>query len=117
MKKSKNMITMILLHGTLLLYALTSLISKIGSSYQFMSLEFILCYGLLIFMLGIYAVLWQQVLKRLKLSVAFANKGVTILWGMVFGVLFFGEAITIKKIICVLFIILGIVMIVGDEHE
>ena len=52
----------------------------------------------MIFILFVYAVLWQQVLKSIPLSIASANKAVTIFWGMWWGFLFFNEEISIKKI-------------------
>ena len=41
--------------------------------------------------LGIYAIGWQQVIKRMPLTTAYANKAVTLVWGLVWGLLLFHE--------------------------
>ena len=47
--------------------------------------------------LGIYALLWQQVIKKFELSVAYANKAVTLLWALIWGIFIFHEKITVFK--------------------
>ena len=61
--------------------------------------------------LGVYAILWQQVIKRLELSVAYANKAVTLIWAMVWGKLIFDERITLSKMAGILLVIAGIVIL------
>ena len=60
-----------------------------AAGYSFLSLPFIFWYGLVILNLGIYAVVWQQIIKHLPLTTAYANKAVTIVWGILWGSLFF----------------------------
>ena len=74
-------------------------------------------YLLSLFMLGVYAIIWQQVLKRLDLSIAFANKGITIIWGILWGVLIFNEKITTGMIIGAIIVIIGIVIMMYDKEE
>ena len=45
------------------------------------------------------AIGWQQVIKRIPLTTAFANKAVTVVWGLVWGALFFREAVTPGKLL------------------
>ena len=72
-------------------------------------------------MLAFYAVGWQQIIKRLPLTTAFANKAVTVVWGMVWGLLFFHESITIGKVIGAVLVIIGVVVYSyadrEDEHD
>ena len=50
-------------------------------------------------------------------GVAYANKGITIIWGMIWGALLFKEAITLKTIIGAVIILIGIYMVVtNNEH-
>ena len=63
----------------------------------------------------LYAVIWQQVIKHIDLTVAFANKGITVVWGLLIGKVFFGEEITIKKLIGVIILIVGIIIVVSEE--
>ena len=60
---------------------------------DFLSFGFIFWYGLVILNLGIYAIVWQQIIKHLPLTTAYANKAVTIVWGILWGLLFFQEQI------------------------
>jgi drug/metabolite transporter (DMT)-like permease len=103
------------LHASLLFYSIGGIFAKIASSKAFLSFEFILYYGLLLCVLFIYAILWQQILKRLPLTVAFANKAITILWGILWGYLFFGETIRLGMLLGSIIIISGIYLVVSDD--
>ena len=53
----------------------------------------------------------------MPLTVAYANKGITIIWGMIWGAVLFNEAITLKTIIGGAIILVGIFMVVtNNEH-
>ena len=107
----------LLLHGVLLLFSLASVCSKLAGQQEFMSLPFILYYGGLILLLGIYAIAWQQVIKRMPLSTAFANKAVTVVWGLVWGMLLFGERLTWGKAAGCLVIMAGIWLYATADKE
>ena len=104
-----------LLHAALVIFALTSVASKFASGADFLSVRFICFYGLVILGLGIYAVLWQQIIKHLPLITAYANKAVTVIWGLIFGYFIFGEKITIRKLIGAVIIIAGVYLIVTAD--
>lgn len=40
---------------------------------------------------GGLCLVWQQILHYLPLTFAYANKGVSLVWGMIWGALFFQE--------------------------
>lgn len=103
------------LHALLVLYSLSSVMSKFASGFEPLSLEFCLCYLAVLFLLGLYAIGWQQVLKRLPLTTAFANKAITVIWGFVWGVLAFGESLTMGKVVAALLIVVGIVLTTRDD--
>lgn len=67
-----------------------------------------------IFVLGIYAVFWQQALKRFPLVVAISNKGVTVVFSLIWSALLFQEEITIANVLGSLVIFLGIWMVSTD---
>ncbi|MBR2677362.1 MAG: transporter [Solobacterium sp.] len=100
----------ILLHILLAVYSLTSVFSKLAAQEEFLSLRFCLYYGAMILLLGVYAIGWQQVIKRLPLTEAFANKAVTVLWGFIYGIILFHEGVTIWKLVGLALIITGIVL-------
>ena len=104
----------VLLHFLLFFYSLCGVFSKFASGNDFFSLKFCLFYGVSIIILGIYAILWQQILKKFSLTTAFFNKAITIIWGMLWGILFFNEKITINMIIGTLIVLGGVSMVVKD---
>lgn len=65
----------------------------------------------------IYAFFWQQVIKRLPLILAYANKAVTVVWGMIWGSILFNEGITVKKVIGALTVIIGIVLFAKENPD
>ena len=74
-------------------------------------------YGTVILLLAFYAVAWQQVIRVLPLTTAFANKAVTTAWGLVWGLLFFQEQITFGKLLGVTLVIAGVVLFSTAEQE
>ncbi|MBP5492057.1 MAG: transporter [Clostridiales bacterium] len=101
---------LLLLHLLLGVYSLSGVFSKKAAGEAFLSLRFCLFYGGIIFLLGIYAIFWQQIIKRMPLTTAYANKAVTVVWGLLWGIVIFHEGITIKKTIGALIVMAGIVI-------
>ena len=66
--------------------------------------------------LGVYAIIWQQLLKKFDVSIAYANKAMGLLWSIVWAILIFNETITIKNVIGVVIVIIGTI-IVNSEDE
>lgn len=117
MKEKSNLKTYILLHALLLFYSAGGICSKFAANQELFSFKFFLFYGLLLFTLFIYAIFWQQVIKNLPVSVAYSNKAITVIWGMMWGALVFGEQITVFNIIGALIIIAGILIVVYADHR
>ena len=105
-----------LLHILMLIFSSSSICSKLAAQEAFLSVRFCMYYGMVLFILVIYAVCWQQILKKLPLVTAYANKAVTILWGLIWGRLFFGEQVTIQKIIGAIIIVGGIYLVVSEKE-
>jgi len=107
-----------MLHGTLFLYAVVSVFAKLaGIQMAETNLALTLVFlALEAFVLLVYSVLWQQVLKRMPLSFAYSNKGICTLWTALFGLLFFGETLTLGKAIGILVVLIGVWLVVTD-HE
>lgn len=116
MKKEKRRM-LILLHIILLMYSLGGICSKYAAKQEFLSHEFLFYYGIVLINLLLYAVLWQQILKKIPLVTAYANKAITVVWGLVWGFLFFEEPITIRKIVSSFIIIVGIYLVVSDKED
>lgn len=107
----------ILLHISLLLSSLSGVCSKMASQYtgDVFSVEFIFWFGMVFVIMFGYAIIWQQILKRMPLTVAYANRPVTLIWGIIWGSLIFGEKITWNMLVGAAVIFAGIYLVTGDE--
>ena len=106
----KNLKTLLILHVFLLIFSISNVCSKNASEYSMLSTGFLCWYALSLVLLGVYAIAWQQILKRLPLSSAYSNKAITIVWGIAWGGLIFHEEINPGMILGALIIIAGIVL-------
>lgn len=100
----------IALHLFLMAYSTGGVVSKLAAGQPFLSVSFVLLYGLELLILAFYAVGWQQFIKRMPLSAAYANKAVTVVWGCVWGVLIFREHLTIGKALGAALVLFGIAL-------
>lgn len=84
MKKKLNLRDFAILQLVVLIYTSSTVISKIAaqSAESGNGWTFLLLYGAEIGVLGIYALCWQQVIKRVELSVAYANRAMALLWSL-----------------------------------
>ena len=106
--KIKNII---LLQLIVIIYTINSIIGKLSAGEEFMSMRFILFYVAEVGVLGIYALLWQQMIKRFDLSIAYANRAMALIWSAVWAVVIFHESLSIKNIIGILLVISGTVVV------
>lgn len=90
--------------------------AKTAAGYPFMSIPFIAFYTGFLFILFLYALMWQQLLKKMPLTVAFSNKAVVVLWGMLWGRLFFNEEIRLNMLIGALIVLFGILIVVNADE-
>lgn len=109
--------TLFALHLLLMVYSTSGVLSKLASGVPFLSWEFVGLYAGIIGLLGLYAIGWQQILRRLPLTTAFSNKAITIVWGIIWGALFFSEPITLGKVIGAVLIIAGVVLFSHADSE
>lgn len=108
----------LVLNLILIFYSFGGVCSKTAAGKGFLSFEFCLFYGLLIVILGVYAVLWQQVIKKIPLNIAYANKAITLIWGMVWGAVIFKEHISLSNIIGAVVVLAGVMlMVTGDKKN
>lgn len=93
-----------------LLYACVGVGTRFAAGEDFFSKGYILGFLGAIGVMGIYAVLWQQVLKYIELSVAYMCKGTALIFTMLLAYWLFGEPITTNNIIGAAIIIFGIIL-------
>ena len=94
-----------------------SVLGKLAAREKGINIRFLLFYGGSLLMMGVYALCWQKKKKKIPLMVAYANKAVVIIWGVVWGYLFFNEYVSIGKIAGIVLIIIGVVLFASSESE
>ena len=100
----------IVLIGAIFIYTTSGVFSKLASQQDFASLLYIafLCGSVAV--LGIYAVLWQQIIKRMDVSLAYTFKGTGVVFGLLLAHFVFGEVITTTNMVGAAIIICGITL-------
>lgn len=96
--------------GTNLLYSGVSIGTKLASQQEFLSWAYLLAFIGAVGVIAVYAILWQQIIRRIELSTAYMFKGTTIIFTMLFAHWLFGEQITWNNIVGAIIIIIGIVL-------
>lgn len=113
--KQRSLKDYVFLHLSVLLFSFTSVFTKLASGefskngiygwklYLFLFLMLLNCF--------VYALVWQKIISRFELSVAYANKSVYLIWTQVWAVLIFGEVLTIKNILGLIIVFIGVLVV------
>ena len=104
----------IFMHLSFIVYSFVGVLSKTASSKGLFTPTFFLYACFVLAVLVVYALLWQQVLKRFSLVKAYSNKGIVVIWNLLWAVIFFQETITVENILGSAIIVLGIVVVSSD---
>lgn len=103
------------LHLNILLFSFTTVFSKAASGqlnqYGLHSVWLYVFAFLMLLNCAIYALAWQQVIKKFELSVAYANKSVYLIWGQLWAVVIFGERLTLINIVGLVLVVAGVVVV------
>jgi len=105
---------LIIVQVLMLILALAGVFAKFLSSAEFLSGWFFLFYVGLIILHSAYALGWQQVLKKMPLNIAYSNRSLGVIWGMVLGVIFFNETVTSNMILGSFIIVAGLFLMVKE---
>lgn len=97
--------------GINLLYACVGICTKMASMQEMFSWPYLLWFGCAVAIIGLFAVLWQQVLRRVEISTAYLFKGTTLIFTMIIAAVLFGEPITVPNIIGSIIIVTGITLL------
>lgn len=117
MKRKITVKDILMLQAVFFIYSINSVVANLASRQEAFSIRFLLFYGLEAAILGIYALLWQQIIKKFELSIAYANKAVVLIWAMIWGAVLFKEQITLSKAAGIFIVIAGIVILNGGKEE
>jgi len=92
------------------IFATHALCAKMAALSEPLSVEYFAWLAGLVFILGVYAIIWQQILQRTTLSFAYMFKGTSLIFTLILVALIFGEQITLSNIIGTILIVTGIVL-------
>lgn len=111
----------ILLHLNILLFSFTSVFSKLASvQFREKGIWSILLYVFLFLMLlncFVYALAWQKVIRKFDLNVAYANRTVYLIWSQVWAVAIFHENLTVRNILGLLIVFVGVMIVSTQGSE
>lgn len=98
-----------------LLYSVTSVLSKYTGRCELFSSRFFLLLSLMVAVLFVYALAWQQLIKRIPLSTAYPFKGIVVVYNLVWAALLFGETITLANLLGSALILFGVYMVSRND--
>ncbi len=118
-KKSSRLLALVVIQVAVVIYSFAGVAGKLASANAFLSWPFILLYGLEMVCLGVYAILWQQIIKRFELSIAYVNRAMSIAWSLIWSATIFKERITVQNIIGILIVVCGVALVntTGKQAE
>ena len=93
--------------GAFLVYSFASVFTKWASMAEFLSWPYLLRLAGAVAVLGVYAILWQQIIKRMPVSDAFMFKGSTLIFILLLSHFIFGEPVTLQNGIGAAIIVAG----------
>ena len=115
-QKRITMKDILILQLIIMIYTFSSICAKLASGQETI-LRLLLFTGLEFLCLAVYAILWQQAIKKFDLSVAYANRAMVLLWSMIWAVLVFHDTITLKNILGVALVIAGTFVINTEKNR
>lgn len=93
--------------GAFLVYSFASVFTKWASQAEFMSWPYLWRLAGAVGVLGIYSILWQQIIKRMPVSDAYMFKGSTLIFILLLSHILFGEPVTLQNGIGAAIIVAG----------
>lgn len=100
-----------------LLYSFTCVFTRSAAEYEFLSFQYILLLLGAVCVLFLYALSWQQIIKRMPISDAYMFKGTSIVFVFLLSAWLFEEIITWQNIVGSIIIILGIALFAKADKE
>lgn len=118
MSSSKTGIRQIaFIQAAVFVYSFCGVFQKFAAQQETFSLRFFLFWGCSFAVLFVYAVLWQMILKKNDLSVAYSNRAVSMIWSLVWGMHIFGETLKWNQVLGAVIICCGVHRVVTADDE
>lgn len=94
--------------GVNFIYACTGIFTKMASRQEMFSWPYLFWIAGAVGVMGIYAIFWQQIIKRIPLATAYMFKGTKSVFSLLIIWLILREPITVNNIIGIAIIITGV---------
>lgn len=104
-----------ILVGVNFVYACVSIAMKAASVQEPLTMPYFICLVCAFCGMAVYALLWQQVLKRIPVGDAYMFKGTSLIFVLLFSVFLFDEGISATNVLGACIIIGGIVLYARAE--
>lgn len=109
----KYVIFLILIY---IIFPLSSVFMKLASGADILPSK-IIFFGMSIFSLFVFSILWQKIISKINLTTAYLFKSTTIIWNVIYGMLIFKEKILINEIVGILIVIVGLCVFLSLEES
>ena len=126
-KRRLNLVSVLLIQMAVIVYTMSSVCSKMagqnagsitlfGITINALSWKGVFWMVGEVFVLFVYAILWQQIIKRFDLSLVYANRAFSIFWSFLWSILLFHESIRPANVIGILLDFFGILIVNSDRQ-
>lgn len=115
--RTKYFLGYIVLILAIAIYSTVGILTRCASMYPFLSWQYILYVIGAVGVMGVYAIMWQQIIQRMDISLAYMFKGLGVVFALIICHYVFGEVITMKNIIGASIIILGVTMFAWADNK
>ena len=99
------------------IYSLSGFFTKLASGYAHLSKAYLFCLCCAIFVLAIYAVLWQMILKVIPLNQAYPFRSLGLVYGLLIAGLAFHEEITIQNLVGCFIVLCGLLVLMTEKRK
>ena len=124
-KGPKGIVSVLAIQSAVIIFTLSSVCSKMAGTHTgsidlfghtVSGLSAAGCFWLFLELvcLGLYAILWQQIIKKYDLSIAYANRAFAIFWTALWSMIIFKETLRPAGIIGILLVFFGILTVNSD---
>lgn len=112
--KIDNIRMLLCVFGVYFLYSFSSVMVKLASQYS-LSAKFLLFLFGVIGIMGIYALIYQQLVKKMNLSDIYSAKGIVVIYNLVWAAGIFEEKISIGNLVGAIVILIGIYLVSRND--
>ena len=99
------------------IYSMSGFFTKLASGYNYLSKGYLLCLCSVIFVLTVYAVLWQMILKVIPLNRAYPFRSLGLVYGLLISSLAFHEEVTIYNILGSAIVMCGLLVLMTEKRK